>query len=109
MPVIVIAQNTTCSGMSNLIFFCFSFYFFSFSGTVVLNATKELQYLTTPNYELSYKYPPFLDCRFFIKAPDKTRVVVEIIDMEMEPRIFDECSDYVGFAEGMSMFSNLVV
>ncbi|CCD67186.1 C-type LECtin [Caenorhabditis elegans] len=84
VPVIVIAQNTTCSG------------------TVVLNATKELQYLTTPNYELSYKYPPFLDCRFFIKAPDKTRVVVEIIDMEMEPRIFDECSDYVGFAEDVT-------
>ncbi|EGT30220.1 hypothetical protein CAEBREN_00344 [Caenorhabditis brenneri] len=69
------------------------------SGTVVLNATKQIQYLTTPNYGTSYKYPPFLDCKFLIKAPDKARISIEIIDMEMEPRIFDDCSDYVGFSE----------
>ncbi|CAI2356716.1 unnamed protein product [Caenorhabditis sp. 36 PRJEB53466] len=67
----------------------------SCAGTTLLNATREVQYLTTPNYESSHKYPPFLDCKFVIKAPDKTRLVIEIIDMEMEPRIFDECADFI--------------
>uniref|UniRef100_A0A8R1DKH8 C-type lectin domain-containing protein n=1 Tax=Caenorhabditis japonica TaxID=281687 RepID=A0A8R1DKH8_CAEJA len=70
----------------------------SCAGTILLNATTDLQYLTTPNYESNYKYPPFLDCRFVIKAPDKTRISIHIIDIEMEPRIFDECVDYVGIA-----------
>lgn len=45
-------------------------------------------------------YPSYMECKFIIKAPDKTRVVVDVIDMEMEPRVFDECSDYVRLTEG---------
>ncbi|PIC16466.1 hypothetical protein B9Z55_023058 [Caenorhabditis nigoni] len=81
----------------------------SCAGTIFLNASKEEQYLTTPNYETSYKYPAFLDCKFYIKAPDKTRIVIEIIDMEMEPRLFEECSDYISLSEENKNVSRISV
>ncbi|CAJ0610110.1 unnamed protein product [Cylicocyclus nassatus] len=68
-------------------------------GTTQLNVTRTKQYLTTPFYGQA-NYPPKMDCFYVLVAEPGNRILVEILNMDMEAQIFRSCLDYIGFYEG---------
>ncbi|VDM75177.1 unnamed protein product [Strongylus vulgaris] len=68
-------------------------------GTTELNVTRTRQYLTTPFYDHA-NYPPKMDCYYVLVAEPGNRILIEILDVDMEAQIFRSCLDYIGFYEG---------
>uniref|UniRef100_A0A0N4X903 CUB domain-containing protein n=1 Tax=Haemonchus placei TaxID=6290 RepID=A0A0N4X903_HAEPC len=58
-----------------------------------LNATRSKQYLTTPNYGKS-NYPPNMDCYYVVKADTEDRILIEVLDVDMEAQLFRSCLDF---------------
>ncbi|VDO74126.1 unnamed protein product [Heligmosomoides polygyrus] len=68
------------------------------SGATYLNVTRAKQYLSTPFYG-SANYPPNMNCYYVLKADPESRILVELLDVDMEAQLFRSCLDFVGFHE----------
>lgn len=77
------------------------------TGVTQLNVTRTKQYLTTPFYGQA-NYPPKMNCYYELVAEPGNRILIEILDVDMEAQIFRSCLDYIGFYEGKSSLSLLV-
>ncbi|RCN49653.1 hypothetical protein ANCCAN_04277 [Ancylostoma caninum] len=71
-------------------------------GVTQLNVTRTKQYLATPSYGQA-NYPPKMNCYYELVAEPGNRILIEILDVDMEAQIFRSCLDYIGFYEGKTI------
>ncbi|KAK6764613.1 hypothetical protein RB195_024802 [Necator americanus] len=68
-------------------------------GVTELDVTRSKQYLTTPFYGRN-NYPPKMNCYYALTAQPGNRILIKILDVDMEAQIFRNCLDFIGFYEG---------